>query len=221
MLRRSLIGLVVLVSAACTSARTGDPDPDGLGAGVENGAEFVESIVMVGDSITVGATAPLDQQFADMGFDDALIVAQSSKRMAENEGDNSSGTDIVRFIAESEERPGREQLWVVALGTNDIGKYGSIDEIVAVMNGLLAPIPPESPVVWINTYLPANQAGTDDINAAIDQVVAARGNAVVGRWSDVAPADGVMSSDGVHPSDEGATVFASLVTSTVAEFRAR
>ena len=239
MRRLHLTGLVLLALVGCstqtTQATGGDPiesdrsapptiglgseiaDASDVGARRAVDAEAVESIIMVGDSITVGVTPALDAQFEALGFDDATIVAQISKRMAESSGDNLSGAEIVQFITENEERVGPEQLWVIALGTNDIGKY-SAEETVGVINALLAPIPAESPVVWIDTYLPANAQGAADVNAAIVQAMAARGNATVGRWSEIAGVDGVLSSDGVHPSSDGSLVFASLVTSTVAAF---
>jgi lysophospholipase L1-like esterase len=181
-------------------------------------ASAVESIVMIGDSITVGAATALDEQFAQLGFDDVMVVAQSSKRMVETSGDNTSGAEITRFVTQNQQRPGPEQLWVIALGTNDIGKYDDVTEIVSVIDEVLAPIPPDAPLIWVNTYLEANQDGADEVNAAIELVVAARGNATVGRWSDIAPAEGVLSGDGIHPCNDGAVVFASLVTTTVQNF---
>ena len=41
------------------------------------------------------------------------------------------------------------------------------------------------------------------------------------RWSDVAGGDGVVSRDGVHPTDDGHLVFADVVVSEVDEFLGR
>jgi lysophospholipase L1-like esterase len=56
------------------------------------------------------------------------------------------------------------------------------------------------------------------MNAAIEQVIARRGNATIGPWNAYAQTDGVLRGDGVHPNGEGAVVFASVVTATVASF---
>jgi lysophospholipase L1-like esterase len=229
------VSIVALVACTSTASQTTSEDPIGgplptIGLGSEVGqisggadvravdAEAVKSIVMIGDSITVGATPALDEQFALLGFEDVMIVAEISKRMTETSGSNTSGAEIARFITENEERTPAEQLWVIALGTNDIGKFDDVAEIVTVIERVLAPIPPEAPLVWINTYIENSPDNTAEVNAAIEQVVSARGNAAVGRWSDIAPADGVLSGDGIHPGNDGAVVFATLVTTTVANF---
>ena len=45
-----------------------------------------------------------------------------------------------------------DELWVVALGTNDIGQYSSSDEIAAAVNEVIDAVPDESPLVWVDTY---------------------------------------------------------------------
>ena len=42
---------------------------------------------------------------------------------------------------------------MIALGTNDIGKYATQEEYEAVINELLAAIPGDAPIAWVNTYL--------------------------------------------------------------------
>lgn len=232
----SLVCLGMLSLAACTStssqASTEDsvlaPLPTiGLGSNpgqISGGADVravdadaVESIVMIGDSITVGSTAVLEAQFDLLGFDDVTIVAQTNKRTAVPLRDNTSGSQIATFIADENQRP-EEQLWIVALGTNDISQYDSVDQMREAINEVLAPIPAEAPLIWVNTYFGSRPNDTAQVNEAIERAVAERGNATVGRWADVAPADGVLRRDGVHPGDDGAVVFASLVTTTVANF---
>ncbi len=179
--------------------------------------DAVESIVMIGDSITVGSTEALEEQFELLGFDTVTIVAQNNKRTAVSLRDNTSGSEIAAFIAQEVERP-ETQLWVVALGTNDISQYNDVEQMEAAVNEVLDPIPDNAPLIWINTYFDSRPQDTAEVNEAIERAIRARGNATVGRWSDVAPADGVLRRDGVHPGDDGAVIFASLVTTTVANF---
>ena len=234
--RAALLGLGLLALAACTSTSSeaadgGAPPPlptIGLGSDIgqlSGGADVraidagaVESIVMIGDSITVGATPALEAQFQQLGFDDVTIVAQQDKRIGQSFGDNSSGADIARFLAGEMDGSPEEQLWVVALGTNDISQYDDVEDVIPVIESVLAPIPDGAPVIWVNTYFEDRPEDTADVNAAIEQVIAERGNATIGPWSVYAPTDGVLRSDGVHPNTEGAVVFASVVTSTVANF---
>lgn len=234
--RLAALGVALLVLAACssTSSEASDGGPQaplptiGLGSDIgqlSGGADVravdaaaVDSIVMIGDSITVGATPALEEQFAQLGFTDVTIVAQQDKRIDETFGNNSSGTDIATFLANDLEGDPKEHLWIVALGTNDISQYDDVEDIVAVVETLLEPIPADAPVIWVDTYFEDRPDDTAEVNAAIEQVIAARGNATIGPWNAYAPADGVLRGDGVHPNSEGAVVFASVVTSTVANF---
>ncbi|NKB39538.1 MAG: hypothetical protein GKR86_00515 [Ilumatobacter sp.] len=234
--RVALLGLGLLALAACTS--TSSEATDGvvqsplptIGLGSDIGqlsggadvraidADAVESILMIGDSITVGATTALEEQFQQLGFSDVRIVAQQDKRIGLTFGDNPSGADTATFLANDMDGKPAEQLWVVALGTNDIGQYKDVSDIIPVVESALAPIPDDAPVVWVNTYFEDRPSDTAEMNAAIEQVIAERGNATIGPWNVYAPADGVLRSDGVHPNAEGAVVFARVVTGTVANF---
>ena len=234
--RAALLGLGLLALAACSSTsseasdgRAQPPLPTiGIGSDIgqlSGGADVraidagaVESIVMIGDSITVGATPALEEQFRQLGFSDVTIVAQQDKRIGQSFGDNSSGADIAAFLANETDGEPEEQLWVVALGTNDISQYDDVEDVVPVIESLLAPIPDGAPVIWVDTYFEDRPDDTADVNAAIEQVIGERGNATIGPWNVYAPTDGVLRSDGVHPNTEGSVVFASVVTSTVANF---
>lgn len=237
--RTALLGLGLLALAACTSASSEAsnggaqaPLPTiGLGSDIgqlSGGADVraidagaVESIVMIGDSITVGATPALEEQFQQLGFSDVTIVAQQDKRIGQTFGGNSSGADIAAFLATQMDGAPESQLWIVALGTNDISQYNGVDELVPVIESVLAPIPDGAPVIWVNTYFADRLDDSAEVNAAIEQALARRGNATVGQWNAYAPTDGVLRSDGVHPNDDGARVFASVVTGTVANFLQR
>lgn len=227
--------------AACTStsseASTTPNDPQaplptiGLGSDIgriSGGADVraidtgaVESIVMIGDSITVGAQPIIEEQFATLGFGDVTVIAQQDKRIGVSFGNNSSGSDIATFVADGSNLDGDEQLWVVALGTNDISQYPSVEDLVAAIDTVLEPIPEDAPLIWINTYIADRPDDTAEVNAAIEQAIRQRGNATIGRWSEIAPADGVLRSDGVHPNTEGAKVFAAFITTTVSDFLQR
>ena len=181
----------------------------------------VQSVVMIGDSITVGAQPFLQEQLEQLGFADVTIVAQELKRVSQNIQNNPSGADIASFVATDSARPGDEQLWIVALGTNDISQYNSVEDIVAAMGTVIDSVPADAPLIWVNTYFEARPEDTAEVNTAIEQIVGSRGNAVVGRWNQIAPIEGVLRGDGVHPNNDGAKVFAALVTTTAADFLQR
>jgi lysophospholipase L1-like esterase len=181
----------------------------------------VDSVVMVGDSITVASTEALEQRFAELGFDEIVIEAQNSKRMAESFGDNASGAAIARFItgaADDADADAAGDLWVVALGTNDINQYSSPDDVAAAVNEVLDSVPDESPVVWVDTYYRDRADGAAMVNEVVASRLERRGNAVVAPWSAYAAGDGVLIDDGVHPTSTGEQVFASVVAATASRF---
>jgi lysophospholipase L1-like esterase len=181
----------------------------------------VESIVMIGDSITVASTPELERQLDELGFDDVTIVAQQGKRIEESFGDNTGGALVADYLADEFAGGDDERLWIVALGTNDIGQYSDPSEVSAAVASVVDEVPDDAPLIWVDTYIEDRPDDTAAVNAAIAQAVTRRGNAAVGPWSAYASIDGVLSDDGVHPNDEGEIAFASVVTSTVAGFLER
>lgn len=202
-------------------------DPNVIDAEVSGvpavGAEEVDTIVMIGDSVTVASTPALRAQFAAMGFDEPVIVAQEGKRMAEAVRDNPSGAAVAEVLtggdaALSDDRA--NELWIIALGTNDIGQYDA-DEVAAAVNEVLANVPADAPLVWVDTHYRDEPAGETRVNDIIADRVGRRGNAVVAPWSFFAAGDGVLRVDGVHPSSSGSEVFAAVVAETAARFLGR
>ncbi len=244
---RSIAGALVaaaLVVAGCTGTRSSASPPEeepplptiglatdfelepGLVSGSAEvraiGADQVDTIVMIGDSITVASMPALQARFSSLGFDQPVIVAKERKRMAQEIRDNPSGAAIADFLTADDE-PGDDranELWIVALGTNDIGQYRA-DEIAAAVNEVLARVPEDAPLVWVDTYFRDESDDAAQVNAIIADRIGRRGNAVVAPWSFYAAGDGVLRSDGVHPSASGTDVFAAVVAGTAAGFLGR
>lgn len=181
----------------------------------------ITQIVMIGDSITVGAVAHLEERFEALGYPEAVIEAQSGKRVNVNAGDNSSGTYVASSIVEEMGWNGdtdhADELWIVALGTNDINQYSTGEELGAAIDSLLAEVPEESEVVWVDTAYVGSADGADMVNETIDDRITLRGDSSIAYWSAVAYRDGVLSGDGVHPTDVGSEVFAATVVAAAAD----
>ncbi len=221
------------VASGCTepgtSASEDAPLPTiGLGGGlgdvetipsdiVADGADDLDSIVMIGDSITVASTPALEEQFSSLGFDDQTIEAVVGKRIEVSWGGNPSGVDVAEFIVGADPESDGE-LWIVALGTNDVNQYGSPDEIAAVVNEMLAAVPDGVPLVWVDTYYRSESEGSELINAIVADRLARRGNSVMAPWNAFASGDGVVQGDGVHPTEAGEIVFAEVVGATIEDF---
>ena len=184
---------------------------------VADNADDIDSIVMIGDSITVASTPALEDQFAEMGFADPVIQAVVGKRIAVSSTSNPSGVKVAEFIVGSAPDSGG-QLWVVALGANDVNQYGSPDEIAGVVNEMLDAVPEDVPLVWVDTYYRDESEGAALINAIVADRLSRRGNSVMAPWNAFAANDGVVRSDGVHPTESGTIVFADVVGATISDF---
>ncbi len=191
-------------------------DLSGSGGVSEAGAEAsdIDAVVMIGDSITKGSEPLLADAFDLLGLDD-VIEAENGKRIASSSSGNPSGVLVAASLAESGDGNPADEVWVVALGTNDIGQYDSEDEIAEVIDELLDQVPDEAALVWVDTWIVLRAEESAEVNSAIRERVARRGNGVVAAWTDVAGDDGVLSTDGIHPTTAGAEVFASVVADAV------
>ena len=230
------LAAAVLTVASCTrstSSAINDAPLPTIGIGSELNGEVVvgadvrlssntaiDTVVMIGDSITVASASALQEVYEQLGFDEIIIESKEGKRTALTFGSNPSGVDVASFIANSTGRDDdhSNELWVVALGTNDINQYGGVDERVAAINEMLQTIPEESPLIWVDTYFEDQLEGANAFNDAISNRVGDRGNSTIARWSSVAADDGNLHDDGVHPREQGSVVFASVISSTIVDF---
>jgi lysophospholipase L1-like esterase len=172
----------------------------------------IRTVVMVGDSITVGARRPLASGLRSLGLDVRAIDAADGRRIAVGGPSRASGLDVVTQLGADP-----PDLWVIALGTNDVSQYTHAEEYRAAIGALLSAIPVTTPVVWVDTYLEDDPARSDVFNQALRDTLDFRGTASVADWSSVAPGEGVLA-DGIHPSDEGAQQYGLVVAAAVEQW---
>jgi lysophospholipase L1-like esterase len=167
----------------------------------------IDTVIMIGDSITVASTPALQEMYEQLGLDEIIIESKQGKRTAQSFGSNPSGVDIAGFIVNSPDRNDdhSNELWVVALGTNDINQYSDAAERAAAINEMLKTVPEESPLIWVDTYFEDQSEGADAISA-------------IARWSSVAADNGNLRNDGVHPRAQGSAVFADVISATIIDF---
>jgi lysophospholipase L1-like esterase len=184
-------------------------------------AADIDNVVMIGDSITNGARPFLEERFELLGLDH-LLDAEDGKRMAaSSSSDNPSGAAIAASLTEIGDGDHTDEVWVIALGTNDIGQYDTDDEIAAAVDEVLAEVPAEVALVWVDTWISGLPEESDVLNSVIRQRVEQRSNSVLAPWTALAGDDGVLTGDGVHPTVDGADLFAFIVTDTVRRFLGR
>jgi lysophospholipase L1-like esterase len=244
----AVVGLSVSACAGSTSSATGGDAPlptIGLGSDIGEGGQIsggaevravgtteIDTVIMVGDSITVASTPQLETMFEQLGFDNVIIESKVGKRTALNFGSNPSGAqvaeNIVNFIHSVGEGDAQvtaddpfdhsNELWVVALGTNDIDQYSDPAERAAAINEMLQTVPDESPLIWVDTFFRDRPDGTADINDTIRDRVSQRGSSMIAPWSAVADDEGNLRTDGVHPREQGSIVFANVVGNAIIDF---
>lgn len=168
-------------------------------------------VVMIGDSITVASTPGLEAAAERLGFT-LTIYAEVGRRITVGRTPI-AGTEVLEEALDD----GLPDLVVVALGTNDIGKYATEEEYSAQIRQLLSLVPADAPIAWVNTYLRDQPDESARFNAALINVLGERGNATIARWSNIATEDGILS-DGVHPTDDGTVEFTDLVSDEIANW---
>jgi len=170
----------------------------------------LSSIAMVGDSITEGSSSELQAAFADMGIDDVTIDGETSRRIENGSGKNGHPLSGIRAVERLLEDGADPSAWVIALGTNDVGGFGTPQECAELIERLLTLLPPAVPLVWVNVYRYSNVRQTRVFNEVLDDVLAERGNALVADWYSIAsdPEVDVLRGDNLHPNDAGYTVMA-------------
>jgi lysophospholipase L1-like esterase len=234
---RSFVAVGVVALVGCGSAGSTEPRaeldsgaipvegaPGELAADGQTArdASGIDSVVMIGDSITRGSIDALRTEFESLGFDNVAIEAENGKRMVASSVGNAGGSSVAEFLAASGgDTDHAHEVWVVALGTNDIGQYAGADEIAAAVNEVIDAVPDDAALVWVDTYFRDRPEQTQLVNSIVRDRVSRRGDSVVAPWTAFATQEGVLSRDGVHPTTDGADVFAFVVADTVREFLGR
>ena len=230
--RRSLLRAgastgVLAVLAACgdngvhssASNKGGVPDAPSSPAGVGElpAPETPRTkFAMVGDSITRASSKSLTTVLAGRGYTDITIEAEVSRRIAvgDGKGEPLSGVKTLFTMISDGVSP---DVWAIAMGTNDVGKYDKADDYAALIDQMLSMPDAGVPIVWVDVYNPNQLAGTKMFNLVLRDRAAARGNTIVQSWFDLAsdPKEKILRTDHIHPNDKGTLVFADLVSAAL------
>ncbi|MCB0999046.1 MAG: SGNH/GDSL hydrolase family protein [Ilumatobacteraceae bacterium] len=180
-----------------------DEPPQGLGV-----ASDATSVVVVGDSITQGSAEEIRFVLAANGFTDVTVDGLTSRRIdAGGGGSPESGTQAIERLLAAGADP---DVWVIALGTNDVGKY-TADEYGDVVGTLTDLLPDDRPLVWIDAYRDDYVDDSLTFGEVLRAELGARDGTLVMSWFDVAGADTSILRDGVHPTADGRAMFAGLI----------
>jgi lysophospholipase L1-like esterase len=184
-LRRWLAAAVSVAVAATTSlVATGS-------AGAQSGA----GVLVVGDSLTVGATdyGGLRSKLEDAGFD-ATISARSGRGVQ-------SGLSVLQGAGSL---PGAV---IVALGTNDVASGRSTKSFAALVDDVMETVGDDRLVLWVNLDLDGTTWGAAQaarFNRVLQEKSWTYGNLAVADWQSFAnDHDSWLAADAVHLNGKG------------------
>ncbi len=198
---------VVLAAAVCSvvgapvDAAAQGVAGSGGGAGSAAGTDPVAPprVVLVGDSIMLGAAPALEASLAAAGFAPVVDAAESRS--------TSKGAEHVRLHAAA----GADAL-VVMLGANDAGNpetyRGRVAEVVAAAEGI-------EHLYWLT--IPEVRDYYPEANRIIAEAMAVREGGEVLDWNSALSAGGLTSGDGMHLTPDGAEAMAAMVVGKLVE----
>ena len=171
-----------------------------------------DTVAVVGDSLTVSATEEISSALTRSGVRSVLIEGRESRRMVAGSESLPSGLSAIDEIL-AETRP---DLWVVALGTNDVGAQVGSDRFRDDVRATLTAIPDDAPVVWVDLWIRDRQDEVVEANATIRAEIARRaGPTDVVDWYAHGSTEGAITGDGVHLTERGQDEFASAIAGAV------
>lgn len=236
----ALVVVVGLVVAACESASSGDSQTSASDTSAETAAsvtltppstaleslpgEDVEvvtertvptNVAIVGDSLTVASQELLEDSLDSLGVKKVVIDGIEGRRMTGHSPGKPPGIDAVEAIIATGFEP---DVWVIELGTNDVGAQVKPDAFQDDMEAILALLPRATPVVWVNVYLGHRIEATEEANEIITTVTAARPQTMVADWHNLATGKPeLLTDDGVHLHERGEVAYSLVIADAVAK----
>ena len=195
-------------------------DADAPNPAVEGGADidivppFPATVVVVGDSLTLSARDEITAALDGLGLEVLVVDGVESRRMTVGNSSRPSGLEAIRSI--HEELTVEPDLWVIALGTNDVGaqvdEQRFRDDLQATLDG----VGPDAPLVWVNLWIRDRRDAVVTANGVIRDEIDGRASpaAVVG-WFAHGADDALTTGDGVHLTDRGRDAFATAIANRV------
>ena len=215
MLHSAALGAVALAIGGCSSDK-GSSDPGDTAGGPFASPPLSSTapptVALVGDSISFLSRGALESELLDQGFGKVEFDAFPGRRIAEGE---SPGLTVLDFVIGAGLTP---DLWVIELGTNDLGHYAGFEAYAALIDLVVKRLPASTPLVWVDTYSSFQLAESELFNATLRDAMTQRGTAAVASWYakcvEVGPT--VLIPDGLHPSPEGFEIFAEVTVAPIA-----
>ncbi len=167
---------------------------------------------MVGDSITEGSVAALTTTLTDAGVENLRIEGKHSRRIQVGNGKGDAPLSGVITTYDLLAEGVNPDVWVMELGTNDVGSYSGADEYGTLID-LILDMLPDKRLVWVNTYRKQFLDDTVLFNTVLADRLQKRGDAAIADWFSIAsaPDQTVLRSDDLHPNDNGQRALSLLI----------
>jgi lysophospholipase L1-like esterase len=218
--RRSFLGVcgALVLGGACSTTTVGRATPGTAVITVAppttvRGRSTIRTVSGVGDSILRASTKSVTAAFGTIGANHVQVDAETGRRIEVGNGLGDAPLSGLRTVQAELKKGVQPDLWLMVLGTNDIGSYAKAEEYGALIDGVLQLLPLRVPLVWMNVYRQQYPELSVVFNGVLTQLLGARGNAVVADWHAVASAttQDVLRPDGIHPNTKGTEVIAQLL----------
>jgi lysophospholipase L1-like esterase len=175
-------------------------------------ARLPESVAVVGDSLTESAQQEITAYLNGLGIDVVMVDGAQNRRMTHGDRPD-PGIDIVERIAAVAD----PELWVIALGTNDVGAEVTPERFGEDVKTVLAAISADAPVVWVDVFIRDRQRQVETANLVLREMLAGRADTVVADWFAHGDEAGLIAADGVHLTDDGRYVFAATIAAATVD----
>ncbi|HUS44043.1 MAG TPA: GDSL-type esterase/lipase family protein [Ilumatobacteraceae bacterium] len=172
-------------------------------------------VVIVGDSLTGGNASYIAPRLRSAGLD-AQVEGLSARRIAvsfEFLGYRDSGIERIRRLRAAGVDP---DLWVIQLGTNDLGAVKNcrcVDRVafaVELIDRLLAELPPNRPVAWVTLMNRADYDVTNIFNEALRRRAVINPYMRLIDWAKISLQRPDWFIDAVHPNNVGMIRFTQM-----------
>ncbi len=180
--------------------------PDGTGGTTEGDEDVTSSLYMVGDSISVGASADLEREFKSRGIN-AYINGSVSRSITGKGTTAGSKTSGLEAVEQDKKRIETADYVVVQLGTNQNNNFEkTIQDLIKKVKSYNN----EVTIYWVDVFSKGSVDG-DKINSSIRKLSDSEGYSVI----KTADKSIQLSGDSVHPTKDGAKTFAEAVATGV------
>jgi lysophospholipase L1-like esterase len=179
-----------------------------------SGVEMPETVAVVGDSLTLSASDEIASALQAVGLEVVAVDGKENRRMAQGSRGLTSGTEAIETILDADP----PEIWVVALGTNDVGAQVTPETFADDLGAVLELVPADAPLVWVDVWIRDRAEEVVRANRAIRSALRRRtAPTAVVDWFSYGEQPGVITGDGIHLTDEGQLRFAAAIAAAVAE----